>query len=125
MKWAKPSECPLGGGSCSSEPPPFFEIESEQMLTFDPSKKIHEQITEETWCKGTAYRDRHGTPTGTSTACQACAEAWGQEIYGRVARNGARGQFRRVNGIIKIVSWNDAPERTFSEVLAAFKAADL
>lgn len=93
-------------------------------IVFDPKKKIHEQITEETWCQGMSYQNANGSPTIASYACRACSEAWGYEIYGEAEGNDLRAKFREVNGILNVVNWNDAPERTFAEVHAAFQRAN-
>lgn len=99
------------------------------MLTFDPSKKIHEQITEETWCKGADARDGDGISVyiGSPDACAFCAYAWLMNVYGtrydQVWKH--RNHLLNTVGTAALSSWNDTPERTFAEVLAAFKAADL
>ncbi len=91
-------------------------------LKFDPSKKIHEQITEETWCKGTFAVDANGVEVGLreSGACRACALGW--IILSNCTANSSD-KLREVIGTYCVGDWNDAS--TFAEVQAAFKAADL
>lgn len=93
------------------------------MLIFDPSKKIHEQITEETWCKGEWARTADGDSIGPldPLACKWCMYGWIRRAYSRIGP--ARNSLADVVGTPAIGDWND--DHTFAEVLAAFKAADL
>lgn len=74
--------------------------------------KIHEVITRRNWIQHHEYLDgRH------------CAAGWIRKIYGEKDYIIAYSKLVDVVGPVR--EWNDAPERTFPEVLAAFKAADL
>lgn len=87
--------------------------------------KIWEQITEETWERG---------PGGVAGA--RCAIQWISKIY--ELSNDYRTALIKFTSTLGrpelwdtddlffcITNWNDAPERTFEEVLEAFKKADL
>lgn len=93
------------------------------MLTFDPTKKIHEQITESTWCKGEWARteDGHGTGPLDPQACKWCMWGWIRRRFPALAA--AKAALAAVIGTELLGEWNDS--HTFAEVLAAFKAADL
>lgn len=94
--------------------------------------KIHEMITEETWCKGHTARLRDGSLSGDSSDLNAvawCAVGW-------LSRTFNYGQQRKLAGAIgiaqdefmvtgRLAAWNDAPSRTFAEVKEAFLKADL
>lgn len=77
--------------------------------------KIHEMITPEKWKKGLGMNDADAT----------CAIGWTHRVYGSLGFLAAQNRLKDANGIDGIVAWNDAPERTFEEVKAAFQKADL
>lgn len=102
-------------------------------MTVDKSKKIWEQITEETWCQGTYGRDRYGCSNwGRDAAVQMCAAAWIKARYSDVDTIDLTTpdseiilqKFADSNGLRRgFAPWNDSS--TFAEVHAALKQADL
>ena len=97
-------------------------------------KKIWEQITRETWTKGNFARDRLGVSVSirSPNAVKFCAVGWIKKVYQKASTEDCflnlRHKFREANGLPddkSIAGWNDVPERTFEEVLEAFKKADL
>ena len=88
--------------------------------------KIHEQITKETWCKGSSHKDANGDnlPSYNKAIAKShCAQGWLSLVYDpdfpviKLLRELPKG--------MSIGQWNDHPRRTFEEVKAAFKKADL
>ncbi|WZO97276.1 hypothetical protein EP7_004300 [Isosphaeraceae bacterium EP7] len=82
------------------------------------------KLVEKGWCKGTSARNAAGEPTGTTDVD---AVAWCP--YGAMgAIPGASfirttDRYRKSIGRLAISKWNDEPERTKEEVLAAFDRA--
>lgn len=92
------------------------------MLVIDFNKKIHEQITEETWCKGTTKWDEH-------ILLANCTILWVSDRYFD-SPSFRTEQYERMHATLKIWpgfigSWNDASERTFADVYNLFKELDL
>lgn len=77
--------------------------------------KIRELITEETWCKG-AFG---------GSGKRRCALTWIMDVYGNDDYASALFHMLKTIGMTVLPYWNDAPERTFAEVKAAFEKADL
>ena len=88
-------------------------------LAVDTDKKIHEQITEESWERGTS------TDKG-----KLCIALWCMRRYGF---QGCEQPLRKIAEILgfasfksaDIMAWNDSPDRTFGEVLKVLKEADV
>jgi len=100
--------------------------------------KIHEQITEASWCQHWEALDSEGNPTISihgDKACAWCATAWLKRIYGGRLRARHVWRLAAILGLLpldttedrmaSISRWNDHPNRTFDEVKRAFKLADL
>ena len=92
-------------------------------LVVDMSKKIHEQITPETWCsKGGGCLD-----SGALCIWLWCSEryrgSWQATLEKLAERLGHTG--KDMLHTLHIYSWNDAPERTFDDVLSVLKELDL
>lgn len=98
--------------------------------------KIHEQITEETWCQGKYMVDENGREVldweDANRAKKCCPVGWIKRTYHntmpthRVEKESP--EAISLMAIIKkdsIAYWNDDPLRTFSDVLEAFKKANL
>ena len=86
-------------------------------MTVDQSRKIHEQITEETWAHGHDGDDY-----------SSCLVNWTLERYGW--KNTADDLIIKELGfetddIISVINWNDAPERTFTDVLTLLRKLDI
>ena len=99
-------------------------------MTIDMSRKVHEQITPETWC--------HDMVTGTGVPITSMTNAmcidiwlWCRYGWGVYIDAGDGGHIKRVfehlgvNVRSGIFRWNDAPERTFDDVLQVLKELDL
>jgi len=86
--------------------------------------KIHEQITPATWCQGTMFQTARGKKCRLFNAFACCAHGWLLRAY-PYGYPRARNHFVEVNDLVSIHAWNDAPGRTFDEVKAAFRKADL
>jgi hypothetical protein len=82
-----------------------------------PSKKIWQLITPEAWCKRDLVRYYTKRPAAY------CAFGWLKKIYGPDFYP----QVVKLEGVIQAmtVSWNDDPKRTFKQVKAAFRRANL
>lgn len=90
--------------------------------------KIHEQITPETWCQGSYGIDKHGRDVAATDpdACSWCAAGWIWKTCKDGKHRDATYRMLRAVGADELLGhWNDHPERTFEEVRAAFKKADL
>lgn len=102
--------------------------------------KVHEWLTEEKWTKGAMARDVDGGVAAAVAERAVCWCATGAilKTYGpgrlytirnypaetmrlRLQRHVFK-KYERSKGLIE---WNDAPERTFDEVLTAFKELDM
>ena len=93
------------------------------MLHIDKNRKVHEQITEETWCKGGTTYDKQ------------CMVLWIVSVYGNDAIRFAH--YERIKTELgylvdnecyrlkDIYNWNDAPERTFDDILALLRKLDI
>lgn len=98
-------------------------------------KKIHEQITEETWCQEVLAQDADGIsvpPLRIQSACKWCALGWIDKVYETPDAYGAVSKLTqhlytegKLTSPCGIASWNDDPKRTFVEVKEAFQKADL
>lgn len=95
--------------------------------------KIHEQITPETWCKNHIAVDKYGKYVSydSADAIKWCSLGWIKKVYGvaksfelelkvldHIDLGGWIGE-----GIL--TQWQDSEERTFEEIKAAFKSAEL
>lgn len=93
--------------------------------------KIHEMITQETWCKGNTAMTRDGELVSSADhprACRWCALGWIFKAahYGKErVLTDAIGLPTPRGPVTAIMLWNDQKERTFAEVKEAFKKADL
>ena len=84
-------------------------------LVVDMSKKIHEQITPETWAHSGC--DEYSK----------CIWLWCSERYkfSWVATLSKVLDYFQAKDLTAIYRWNDAPERTFDDVLTVLKELDL
>jgi len=84
-------------------------------------RKIHEVITEETWCKDIARdKDNNVVDAFSREACKWCLYGWISKIYGAYGAYQLSGNITHkvINALGKpIGAWNDASERTFQDVL--------
>lgn len=89
----------------------------------DPTKPIHEQITEEKWCQNAL----HVSDTETHAVIKACALGWVNQRYASVpAYFNALDRFCEVTGLAghhEIGKFNDT--HTFEEVRGAFARAGI
>ncbi len=88
--------------------------------------KIHEQITEETWCKGYyAYtKDNNAVHPLNENAVKWCLAGWMYKIYGDTLFDHIKQKIQSIiNGYE--ITWNDKPERTFEEVKELLIKADI
>jgi hypothetical protein len=90
-------------------------------------KKIHELITEDTWCKGHLAEDENNQEVSINSpkACKFCAEGWLQFVYDEDHYREKLQFLRSVINNTYIHYWNDNPKTTFKKVKQAFVAADL
>ena len=89
-----------------------------ERLVVDMSKKIHEQITPETW--------NHTGDVG-GVEYSKCIWLWCTERYAfswGATLTKVLDYFQTKN-LMEIYRWNDAPERTFDDVLTVLKELDL
>ena len=88
--------------------------------------KIWEEITKETWTQESEARDSLDQVTMplSRDAVKWCALGWIMKNYPSEYQI-ALDLFKEANNIPIIAKWNDDPERTFEEVQAKFKEADL
>ena len=79
------------------------------------------------WCQDQMALDARGKPTIASSpnACRWCASGAIIAVSVRKlqARLNARVAIRESLGVASLTEWNDAPERTQDEVVAALRAA--
>lgn len=88
--------------------------------------KIKDVLTDESkWCQHYYAKDKDGVPVSrlSPEACKFCLSGAMQNCYGV-------NQFKIINRINEevddfMVSWNDAPERTFAEVRALIEKLDI
>lgn len=87
--------------------------------------KIHEMITEESWCRESMALDEDGMERCAQSpkAVCWCSLGWLEKTYGLDSVE--KHIFSAQNQIALITDWNDASERTFEEVREAFRKADL
>lgn len=89
--------------------------------------KIQDLLTDETrWCKGFSARDCDGNPCGSqeSVAVRWCLQGAVRKTYGSYFQSAIGHDIAQHVG--KSVSvWNDAPERTFSEVRELIEKLDI
>lgn len=98
------------------------------MSTVEVLKRARETISKpERWTQGAYARDARGYPIGVGHSDAVCFCATGAIARGApdpearaLAQMGVRIGRRPVEGL---AAWNDAPERTHAEVLAAFDSA--
>ena len=99
-------------------------------MTIDIFRKVHEQITPETWY----HNGVTGTPVPVIDMTKAkCIDIWLWDRYGWGVYIGDNynGHIKRVFECLgvkcrsEIFRWNDAPERTFEDVLKVLKDLDL
>lgn len=89
--------------------------------------KIWELITKDTWCKGAYHKAKNNGKLAH------CAIGWIQVMYPATctdqksyeSRKEAEEKFRNAINKECIVAWNDRGIRTFKQVKAAFKKADI
>lgn len=88
--------------------------------------KIWEQITKDSWTKGSYSKDQKGEPCllPYQVPTSWCAVGWILRVY--------PGQMEAMKSVVEkyipddtLVKWNDDPKRTFEEVLDLFKRADI
>jgi len=78
------------------------------------------------WTQGTGARAGDGLATGVHSANAICWCAWGALVYVHTDLNSLSDSLDLIATIVgesEVSSWNDAPERTHEEVLAAFDRA--
>ncbi len=104
------------------------------LIKANPGKKIHELITEESWCQdhGCVYPDGTGESVGHEKACKMCLTYWLWAVIGVLDETCAK--IVQEIGLVstdlrkdleEIINWNDTPGRTLSEVHALLKKLDL
>lgn len=105
---------------------PFVEVIPDgDLVVIDKTKKVHEQITEETWVQGLyevrKYANDIGGPECTTGLC---AVGWLAAVYGPV--NGfAKRAIIEDNLQCSLTIWNDVSEREFSDVKSIFTSLDI
>lgn len=85
----------------------------------------------EAWTKGRMARDRFREPVPPMSSRATCwcasgairVNAWGDSLELFQIRRRAYQLLGEAAGDMSIINWNDAPERTHAEVLAAFERA--
>jgi len=95
--------------------------------------KVYEQMTPATWIKG-EFHDTVIGPDGIGVNAH-CALGWievamGESMHRDIEKYDAlKSKLRQAAGLDdisgEIAAWNDAPERKFEEVQAAFQKADI
>lgn len=92
-------------------------------MIIDKTKKIHEQITPESWC----HSGGAGKNKDTGEFCSCCIWLW---AYDYDPTNSST----RIDPILKLLNfetnqqlfaWNDHPQRTFKDVYNVLKVLDL
>jgi hypothetical protein len=86
-------------------------------IIIDKSKKIHEQITPDTWCQN-LYESRIGNCT-----VGMCAVGWIGAIYSPAMYNEISDKLEEQVG--QLTLWNDKADRKFSEVVELFRSLDI
>lgn len=96
------------------------------MITFDRNKKVHEQITEEIWCKGKMFTRSYPSTTRIE---KACVVGWIDQVYGHDGRDAYERKLQkevRKNGrFYWVPDWNDSPETKFEDVMRVLKKLDI
>lgn len=85
-------------------------------------KKIHELITPETWCQNNFAQYKN---PGDQYGVKWCALGWIHKVYRDDNPSKKESLLCNAIGIDWLTQWNDAPERTFEDVLNGFIKADL
>jgi hypothetical protein len=116
-------------------------------LTIDRTKKIHEQITKETWHQGYYYKDNPRPEIGGKVeVCALCLMGWIIDVYRsrscprtesiwaidyaatdddkQLAVSVVTKLKNKIN-YYSVPAWNDNPKRTFEEVHAVLKELDI
>lgn len=98
-----------------------------QMIDEAPcGSKIKDLITREQWCKGIMFVDGVGRMCYPDEAVAATIQGWWHNVYGfhHPMRTWYLHRLRNeVPG--RMDFWNDAPERTFDEILSLFQKIDI
>lgn len=90
--------------------------------------KIHEQITEATWCKKVIAMDMDGKQISTSKdprACKWCLLGWLCKTSTESEIDNRWNTICKKLGVDEVSVWNDDPSRTFQEVLQLCKELDI
>lgn len=112
-------------------------VEGVQVIDFEKTKgrKIHEWLTKELWNQGSDFLTCGGVKTNIlwwpyQNICKVCLG--GAFVFKYEKRLEASEEVIKFAQLIKtekncddLVGWNDAPERTFEEVLALCKEYDI
>lgn len=104
-----------------------IEVPEGSTFTVDRNKRVHEQLTKETWHQG-SYQRHTTNNSKCETLSGLCAVGWVMAVYGRDYMSKVKLLDKAVDvekAMGALLCWNDNSGRTFEEVVLLFKQLDI